>query len=172
MYACLAVTCHLHFWQNDWDFLHATVVTWVWNGYQNKSQHRKSTLEKKFLPPFQQGFKPATFQSRVRRSNHWAIPAPHLWQITAMQLFILPALWECDGHMFKTGWQITEIQLFVPPALRECDGGHLVQREAPLQLHVMSMKGTKIFIKLQRKSLKPVRLSLGLWIFTYAGLGE
>ena len=27
MYACLAVTCHLHFWQNDRDFLPATVVT-------------------------------------------------------------------------------------------------------------------------------------------------
>ena len=76
VYACLAVTCHLHFWQNDQDFLRATVVTWGWNGYRNKSQHRKSTLEKKILPPFQQGFEPATFQSRVRCSNHWAIPAP------------------------------------------------------------------------------------------------
>ena len=76
MHACLAVTCHLHFWQNDRDFLRATVVTRGWNGYRNKSQHRKSTLEKKILPPFQQGFEPATFQSRVRRSNHWAIPAP------------------------------------------------------------------------------------------------
>ena len=77
MYACLAVTCHLHFWQNDRDFLHATVVTRGWNGYQNKSQHRKSTVEKKILLPFQQGFEPATFQSWVRRSNHWAIPAPN-----------------------------------------------------------------------------------------------
>ena len=76
MYACLAVTCHLHFWQNDRDFLRATAVTRGWNGYRNKGQHRKSTLEKKILPPFQQGFEPATFQSRVRRSNHWAIPAP------------------------------------------------------------------------------------------------
>ena len=76
MYACLAVTCHLHFWQNDRDFLRATAVTRGWNGYRNKSQHRKSTLEKKILPPFQQGFEPATFQSRVRCSNHWAIPAP------------------------------------------------------------------------------------------------
>ena len=76
VYACLAVTWHLHFWQNDRDFLRATVVTRGWNGYRNKSQHRKSTLEKKILPPFQQGFEPATFQSRVRRSNHWAIPAP------------------------------------------------------------------------------------------------
>ena len=75
VYACLAVTCHLHFWQNDRDFLRATVVTRGWNGYRNKSQHRKSTLEKKILPPFQQGFEPATFQSRVRCSNHWAIPA-------------------------------------------------------------------------------------------------
>ena len=81
VYACLAVTCHLHFWQNGRDFLRATVVTRGWNGYRNKSQHRKSTLEKKILPPFQQGFEPATFQSRVRRSNHWAIPAPHLFLI-------------------------------------------------------------------------------------------
>ena len=82
VYACLAVTCHLHFWQNDRDFLRATAVTRGWNGYRNKSQHRKSTLEKKILPPFQQGFEPATFQSRVRCSNHWAIPAhcrSHCW---------------------------------------------------------------------------------------------
>ena len=73
MFSC---NCNLHFWQNDRDFLRATVVTRGWNGYRNKSQHRKSTQEKKILPPFQQGFEPATFQSRVRRSNHWAIPAP------------------------------------------------------------------------------------------------
>ena len=86
VYACLAVTCHLHFWQNDRDFLRATVVTRGWNGYRNKSQHRKSTLEKKILPPFQQGFEPATFQSRVRCSNHWAIPAP--WQERGERLFL------------------------------------------------------------------------------------
>ena len=37
VYACLAVTCHLHFWQNDRDLLRATVVTRGWNGYRNKS---------------------------------------------------------------------------------------------------------------------------------------
>ena len=63
----------------EWpDFLRAAVVTRGWNGYRNKSQHRKSTLEMKILPPFQQGFEPATFQSRVRCSNHWAIPAPNV----------------------------------------------------------------------------------------------
>ena len=75
VHACLAATCHLHVWQNDRDLLRATAVTRRWNGYRNKSQHRKSTLEKKILPPLQQGFEPANFQSRVRRSNHWAIPA-------------------------------------------------------------------------------------------------
>ena len=77
VYACLAVTCHLRFWQDDRGLLRATAVTRGWNGYRNKSQHRKLTLEKKILPPPQQGFEPATFRSRVRRSNHWAIPAPH-----------------------------------------------------------------------------------------------
>ena len=41
VYACLAVTCHLHFWQNDRDLLRATVATRGWNGHRNKSQHRK-----------------------------------------------------------------------------------------------------------------------------------
>ena len=31
LHACLAVTCHLHFWQNDRDLLRATVVTRWWN---------------------------------------------------------------------------------------------------------------------------------------------
>ena len=78
VYACLAVTCHRHFWQHDRDLLRATAVTQGWNGYRNKSQHRKSTLEKKILPPLLQGFEPATFQSWVRCSNHWAIPAPRV----------------------------------------------------------------------------------------------
>ena len=32
VYACLTVTCHLHFWQNDRDLLRATAVTRGWNG--------------------------------------------------------------------------------------------------------------------------------------------
>ena len=70
VHACLAVTCHLHFWQSDRGLLRATAVTRGWNGYRNRSQHRKSTLENKIPPPLPQGFEPATFQSRVRRSNH------------------------------------------------------------------------------------------------------
>ena len=44
VYACLAVTCHLHFWQNDRDFLRATVVTRGWNGYRNKSRGQDSSV--------------------------------------------------------------------------------------------------------------------------------
>ena len=39
LHVCLAITCHLHFWQKDWDILHATVVTWGWNGYWNQVKY-------------------------------------------------------------------------------------------------------------------------------------
>ena len=70
VHACLAVTCHLHFWQNDRGLLRATAVTRGWNEYRNKSRHRKLNLEKKVLPPLLPGLEPETFPSRVRRSNH------------------------------------------------------------------------------------------------------
>ena len=37
VHACLAITGHLHLWQNDQDFLHATAVSRGWNRYRNKS---------------------------------------------------------------------------------------------------------------------------------------
>ena len=40
-------SCNLHFLQNDRDLVRATAVTRGWNRYRNKSQHRKSTMEKK-----------------------------------------------------------------------------------------------------------------------------
>ena len=69
VYACLAVTCLLHFWQNDRGLLRATAVTRGWNGYRNKSQHRKLTLEKKILPPLLPGLEPGTFPSQVRMAQ-------------------------------------------------------------------------------------------------------
>ena len=77
VHACLDVTSHMHFWQNDRGPLRATAVTRGWNRYRNNSQRRKVTLEKKIFPPLLQGFEPATFQSGIRQSNHWAIAAPH-----------------------------------------------------------------------------------------------
>ena len=40
VYAWLAVTCHLQFWQKDRDLLRATAVTRGWNGYRNKSAQK------------------------------------------------------------------------------------------------------------------------------------
>ena len=55
-YACLGVTYRLHFWQNDFGLLCATVVMfgmeWIL-----KNQHRKFALEKKILPLLLPGFK-------------------------------------------------------------------------------------------------------------------
>ena len=76
MNACLAVTCYLHVWQNDRGLLRATAVKWGWNEYRNKSQHRKLALENTILRPLLPGLEPATFESRIRRSNHCAVPAP------------------------------------------------------------------------------------------------
>ena len=61
VHVCLASTCLLHLWQNDWDLLRATAVTWGWNGYQNKSQHSKLTLEKKIILLLLLGLEPPTF---------------------------------------------------------------------------------------------------------------
>ena len=76
VHVCLAVTGHLHFWQNGRDPWRATAVTRGWNGCRNKSQHRKMIPEKKIVPPFLPGLEPAPFRSRVPHYNHWAIPAP------------------------------------------------------------------------------------------------
>ena len=69
VYACLGVTCHLRFWQNDRDLLRATVVTGM-ERTPNKSQHIKLTLEKKILLLFLPEFKLATVRSRVWNSTN------------------------------------------------------------------------------------------------------
>ena len=71
VYVCLAVTCHLHFWQNDRDLLRAIAVTRCWNGYRNESQHRKLTFEKKILPPLLQGF----------QNRDLSVTSPVLWPL-------------------------------------------------------------------------------------------
>ena len=43
VHACLAVTSHLHFWQNDRDLLRANAV--MWNGYRNESAQKVDHVE-------------------------------------------------------------------------------------------------------------------------------
>ena len=40
VHVCLAVTCHLHFWQNDRELLRAAAVTRGWNEYRNESAQK------------------------------------------------------------------------------------------------------------------------------------
>ena len=77
----LAVTCHLHFWQNDQDLLRAAAVTGGGTDTET-SQHRKLTLEKKILPPPLQRLEPTTFRSRVlgRFSLYMEIQQSHMAQ--------------------------------------------------------------------------------------------
>ena len=99
VYMCLAVTCHLHVWQDDWDLLRATAVTRGWNGYQKKSQHRW-------------GFELVTFQSQVRRSNQWAIPAP----ISKCNNFTVSLLWNSECWYLKICHEVC-IRFYL---LRQC----------------------------------------------------
>ena len=45
MYAYLAVTCHLRFWQSDQGHLRVTAVTQGWNGYRNESAQKVDSGE-------------------------------------------------------------------------------------------------------------------------------
>ena len=51
-YVCLSVTCHLHFWQNDWGLLHATAVTQGWNGHWIRVSTQSWLWRRKFFHRF------------------------------------------------------------------------------------------------------------------------
>ena len=88
VHACLAVTCHQLFRQNDRDLLHAAAVTQGGTGTE-MSPRRKLTLEKKILPELPPGIEPATFQLQVRRSTT-KLPSPFIpiCQWTATQFTV------------------------------------------------------------------------------------
>ena len=77
---CLAVTCCLHFWQNDWDLLvlHATAVTWGPGGIDTEIRVSPESWpwEKKIHLLLLPGLKPKTFwlTSLSLLLYHWAIP--------------------------------------------------------------------------------------------------
>ena len=113
-------------------FLRATGVTRGSNGYRNNSQHRKLTLEKKILPPLLPGLEPGTFRSRVRRSNHWAIPAPRVCLAVTCHLHY----WRKDRDLLQAA-AVTEImfaygvQLAVSsqPLIQTYSSTHTIQRQ-------------------------------------------
>ena len=85
VYACLAVTCHLHLWQNDRDLLRATEVTRGWNGYRNKGQHRKSTMEKKMSRRSSRDSNPRPFNHESGALTTKLSPPPFQATLTVLQ---------------------------------------------------------------------------------------
>ena len=85
IYACAAVTCHLHFCQNDRGLLRVTAVTWPgWYGHRIRvSWEKKFTHAEENSPRrFCRGSNSRPFRSRVRRSTNRAIPTPKTRQTT------------------------------------------------------------------------------------------
>ena len=76
VYACLAVICHLHFWQNDQDFLCAAVVTWGWNEYQNESAQKVNPGEKKLSHCSSKDLKPQPFSHKSSAQTTELSPPP------------------------------------------------------------------------------------------------
>ena len=62
---CSAVTCHLHFWQNDREYFHSTAVTQGWNGYRNKSQHR---MDPSTAPPLSRFYREVSQAAAGKRA--------------------------------------------------------------------------------------------------------
>ena len=67
VYACLGVSRHLHFWQNDRGLLRATAVTWEWNGHRIRVSTQSWPWRRKFFPPLLPGFERTTFRSLQRQ---------------------------------------------------------------------------------------------------------
>ena len=86
-YACLGVTCHLHYWQNDRDIFAATAVTRGVERTPDKSHHTTLTLEKKILPPLLSRFELSTFRSRARRSYQQTIPTTRIGLVYIIIMF-------------------------------------------------------------------------------------
>ena len=67
VYACLAVTCHLHFWQNDRGLLRVTAVTRGWNGYRIRVSTESWPWRRKF-----------SRRSAVIRTRDFSVKSPAL----------------------------------------------------------------------------------------------
>ena len=75
---CLAVTCHLHVWQNDRDLLHVAAATQRWNGYRNKSQHRQTKFSHR-----------SCWDSNPRLFDHESVDLPQIYPRS-------PVLWDAN----------------------------------------------------------------------------
>ena len=102
VYACLGITCHLHFlaeWPGSFTFhcgnkrLERT---------PNKNHHTKLTLERKILQPLLPGFELATFRSRVRRSTNRLSRHTQVEYLPWSEISTLKALVHIRFYLYNT----------------------------------------------------------------------
>ena len=84
VYACFAVTCHLHFWQNGWDLLCATVVTWGGMDTEIGVNTENLPWRRRSATPAGTWTRDLLIPSPVR--YHWAIHA-HLFTLKYQHTF-------------------------------------------------------------------------------------
>ena len=89
---CIAVTCHLHFWQNDRDLVRATVVTrgWISPAPPPKKEKKKSAQKVDHGEENSQAVPAGTQTPNLSITHpvlyHWAIPDPRFC-ITILLIF-------------------------------------------------------------------------------------
>ena len=104
VHACLAVTCHLHFWHNHQDYMRATAVVREWNGYGNISAQKVDPGETN--SPDTLGFEPTTVNGishLAREQIHSTKNTNGTFSVNVLcSCNILSRLWFCgSAHDFK-----------------------------------------------------------------------
>ena len=86
VYACLAVTCHLHFWQNDRDFLLATVVTRGGTDTEIRVSTESRPWRRKFSRRSSRDSNPRPFnhESGALTTELSPPPNPHHWGLRGL----------------------------------------------------------------------------------------
>ena len=95
----LAVTCHLHFWQNDWGLLRATAVTHGLNGYWNKSTESWPWI-RKFSCRSCRDSNPRPFGHESGALTSELSPLHASWQCSLSYFYISLCLHVCRSDVF------------------------------------------------------------------------
>ena len=88
---CTLFSCnfHLHFWQNDWDLLHATAVIQRWNGYRKWESVQKADPGEENSPATPARTRTQDLSIMSLLFYHRAIPALHMDVVIITTFFLL-----------------------------------------------------------------------------------
>ena len=80
--ACLAVTCHLHFWQNDRDLLRATAVTQGWMDTEIRVSTESRPWRRKFSRRSYRDLNPGPFSLESGALTTELFPSPNFCDVS------------------------------------------------------------------------------------------